>query len=156
MKTYEIAVIVAAVILVLLIVYFATAKGEKKKLILINSDGKEVAVYAEIANSTATRAKGLMGRSSLAENDGMLFVFSKPNYYGFWMLNTSIPLDAVHFSENGTVVDVIQMKPCGFNITNCPNYVPREKSLYVLEVNQGFAQKNKIIIGKSRIIVPIR
>ncbi|HSB47484.1 MAG TPA: DUF192 domain-containing protein [Candidatus Bilamarchaeum sp.] len=153
MKGYEVAVIVAAVILVILIVYFATAKGEKRKLTLVNADGKEIAVYAEIANSTATRAKGLMGRTSLPENDGMLFIFAKPDFYGFWMLNTSIPLDAIHFDADGTVVDVIPMKPCGFNITACPNYLPRAKSMYVLEVNQGFAEMNGIEIKKSRLVL---
>jgi uncharacterized membrane protein (UPF0127 family) len=152
MKSYEITAILAVIILVILVIYFITAKGDKRKVTLINSEGKEVSVYAEIANNTVTRAKGLMGRTFLPENEGMLFVFNKPDYYGFWMFNTTIPLDAIHFSENGTAVDVIQMEPCGFNITKCPTYPPREKSRYVLEVNQGFAKKNKIIIGKSRLI----
>ncbi|MCI0559378.1 MAG: DUF192 domain-containing protein, partial [Nitrososphaera sp.] len=121
---------------------------------LINSEGNEIAVYAEIANNTVTRAKGLMGRTSLAENEGMLFIFDKPAYYGFWMLNTTIPLDAIHIAENGTVVDVIKMQPCGLNVTKCPTYPPREKSKYVLEVNQGFSEKNKITIGKSRMMIP--
>jgi uncharacterized membrane protein (UPF0127 family) len=154
MRTYEITAIVAVIILVVLIIYFVSAKGEKKKIVLVNSEGREIAVIAEIANTTATRAKGLMGRPALPENEGMLFVFDKSSYYGFWMFNTTIPLDAIHFSENGTVVDVIQMEPCGFNITRCPTYPPREKSRYILEVNQGFAEKNKVIIGKSKLIIP--
>lgn len=153
MRPYEISALIAVIILVILVIYFVTAKGERKRLVLVNSDGKRIEVYAEIADSAVTRAKGLMGRSSLPGNEGMLFVFDKSGRYGFWMLNTTIPLDAIHVAENGTVVDVIQMEPCGLNITDCPVYNPKAPSRYVLEMNQGFAEKNGIVPGNSSLII---
>jgi uncharacterized membrane protein (UPF0127 family) len=153
MKTYEVAAIIAIAVLLILIFYLITAKGEKKRLTLINSAGLEIGVDAEIANSGATMAKGLMGRSSLGENEGMLFVFPRSGKYPFWMLNTTIPLDAIHIAENGTVVDVIEMEPCGWNITKCPNYYPKAPAKYVLEVNRGFSREHLIVPGKSRLIL---
>ena len=151
MRTYEIAALAALIILVLLVIYFVTAKGERKKVTLINSEGKRIELDAEIADSLATRARGLMGRSSLPENEGMLFVFDAPGRYGFWMFNTTIPLDAIHVAPDGTVADVISMDPCGLNVTRCPVYAPKAQAMYVLEVNQGFASKNKIMAGNSTL-----
>ncbi len=153
MKSYEITILLAAILLIALIIYFATAKGEKKKVTILNADGSSAALDVEIANSTATRTKGLMGRQSLGENEGMLFVFDSPGAYSFWMLNTSIPLEAIHFAENGTVVDIIEMEPCGLNITSCRLYPPRAPAKYVLEVNRDYSQRHGIEIGKSKLVL---
>jgi uncharacterized membrane protein (UPF0127 family) len=154
MESSEAAALLLVAVLFILILLFITAKGEKRKITVISDDGSRIAVDAEIADSPATRAKGLMGRESLGENEGMLFVFGKPGTYAFWMLNTSMPLDAIHFSGNGTVVDIIRMEPCGLNVA-CPRYPPKEPSMYVLEVNQGFARGKNISIGKSRLVLPV-
>ena len=143
------ALVVIGAILLILIFYFVTAKGEKKKIQMINSEGKKISVNVEIADNITTRAKGLMGRSSLGKNEGMLFLFENEATHSFWMLNTTIPLDAIHFSENGTVVDIIQMDPCKIV---CKSYLPTAKSKYVLEVNQNFSKENKIKVGDKLIL----
>lgn len=153
MKDYEITILLAAILLIALLLYFAAVKGERKRITLINADGSEVPVEVEIANSTATRMKGLMGRQSLGENDGMLFVFDQPGIYSFWMLNTTIPLEAIHIAENGTVADIIEMEPCGLNITSCKTYPPRAPARYVLEVNQDFSKRHGVEIGKSKLVI---
>ncbi|MFN7990706.1 MAG: DUF192 domain-containing protein [Candidatus Micrarchaeia archaeon] len=151
MKTSEAAVLLIAALLLILIFYFATAKGERKKISISNPGGAQTVVDVEIANSSVIRAKGLMGRTALPEGEGMLFVFDAPSIPGFWMLNTTIPLEAIHFSENGTVVDIIEMEPCGLNITNCPIYRPSKPSMYVLEVNAGFSKRHGIEKGESKL-----
>ncbi len=138
-------------IILILIIYVAIAKGEKKKLTLVNSDGKNVYVEAEIADNASTKMKGLMGRKSLGKNHGMLFTFDKEQIQSFWMFNVTIPLDAIFFDSNGTVVDVIQMDPCGLNITRCRSYSPKKPAMYVLEVNKGFSKNNSIVPGKSSL-----
>lgn len=154
MKNYEIAALVAIFILLILIFYLATAKGERKRITLMNADGSSIPVDVEIANNTATRTKGLMGRQSLPENEGMLFVFDQPGIYPFWMLNTTIPLEAIHISEDGKVADIVEMGPCGLNITNCRTYPPKAAAKYVLEVNQNFSTRHGVEIGKSRLLLP--
>ncbi|MCI0503834.1 DUF192 domain-containing protein [Candidatus Micrarchaeota archaeon] len=151
MKPYEVTALLAIAVLIILIFHFIGAKGEKKRIAIINADGSKVYVDAEIANESATMAKGLMGRRSLGENEGMLFVFKQSGIYSFWMLNTTIPLDAIHFADNGTVADIIEMEPCGLNIVKCRLYPPKAQAKYVLEVNQGFSEKNRIVIGTSRL-----
>lgn len=124
---------------------------EKKKIIIFNDEGKRISVQVEIAADPFKRSRGLMFRSNLSENEGMLFIFQKPDRYGFWMVNTTIPLDAIFFDENKNVVDVIGMEPCHSIAEQCKVYSPRSPVLYVLEVNKGFAEKNKIG-NKSRFV----
>ena len=150
MRTNEVAVIAVAAILIILIFFFITAKGEKKRITLINADGARFPIDVEVANNSLTRAKGLMGRSSLGESEGMLFIFDKSGIYPFWMLNTTIPLDAIHIADDGSIVDIIEMEPCGLNITRCRLYTPKAEARYVLEVNQGFSRKHKIAPETSR------
>lgn len=121
------------------------------KIAITNPDGSLVEISAEIADNMATRMKGLMGRKSMDEDAGMLFVFGTSGRHAFWMFNTSIALDAIFIDENGSVVDIIQMEPCGLNAPACPTYTPKADSKYVLEVNQGFSERHGITIGKSRM-----
>lgn len=152
MRSEDVAVLLACAVVAILILYFIAARGAARKITIANPDGSEVSVSVELADNPVTRAKGLMGRSSLASEEGMLFVFDKPGIYSFWMRNTSIPLDAIHIAENGSVVDIIRMEPCGWNLTNCPQYTGKAPAKYVLEVNQGFAKRHGIVIGKSRMM----
>lgn len=132
---------------------YLSSQTKKEEIVLTNAQGKELRLEVEVAGNPVSRAKGLMGRNSLGEHQGMLFVFDKPGKHSFWMFNTTLALDAVYIAEDGRVVDVIEMEPCGLNITNCPSYVPKTEALWVLEVNQGFSRKNKIIAGNSTAAV---
>ncbi len=121
----------------------------KEQITIINSAGQQIPVYVEIADNMQTLEKGLMFRKSLPEDEGMLFVFPQSGNYAFWMKNTLIPLDAIYISENGTIVDVLQMQPC---ISDpCPNYVPDAEARYVLEVNKGFSGRHGITEGDKLI-----
>lgn len=146
---YILVSLVFIILIVILAIYLFSAKAERRKITLTNEKGTQVAVDAEVADSSATQMKGLMGKSSLGEDEGMLFVFNHDDMHSFWMLNTTIPLEAIHFASNGTVVDIISMQPCGFNVTSCKIYTPKAPSRFVLEVNAGFAEKNGISIGNS-------
>ncbi len=149
-----------AVLLVLLLLLvgisiaflFSQLKKETARIEMTNSSGKPVFVDAELADNAAKQARGLMFRGSLGENEGMLFIFNGEAYRTFWMMNTTIPLDAIFFSADGRVVDIIQMEPCKSPIS-CKTYPSSAKAKYVLEVNQGFAEKNGIEKGKSALVV---
>ncbi len=147
----EIHWLVLPVILFLLIAIFLSQSFEKKTVKITNSNGKEITVNVEIADTTAKRMRGLMFRSSLGEYDGMLFVFDSPAKHGFWMVNTTIALDAIFFDENKTAVDIISMEPCGLNLS-CKTHYPEKNALYVLEVNKGFAERHSIRKGNKMVI----
>jgi uncharacterized membrane protein (UPF0127 family) len=63
----------------------------------------------ELALNTKTRARGLMGRSSVLEGGGMLFVFPKASNRSFWMKNCLIPIDLLFLDSRGTITAVHQM-----------------------------------------------
>lgn len=102
-------------------------------------------IVAEIADTEEERKKGLIDRKSMEEFEGMLFIFDKEDYYGFWTQNMSFPIDIVWISSNKTVVDISKnLQPCQ---TNCEVYRPKEKVLYVIEVNANFTEKHNVEIG---------
>lgn len=117
----------------------------KRKLTILNRNNKKIFVDTEIADSLSKKAKGLMFRKHLGEDQGMLFPFNKSSKPSFWMLGVSIPLEALFFSEDGVLVDIIKMNPG----TNPLFYKPKQNAKYVLEVNQGFSEKNNITLNSK-------
>ncbi len=97
----------------------------------------------EIAETSAQKEHGLMGRESLPENAGMWFVFDKPVTDSFWMKDTLIALDLIFVDENLKVVYVFaNAVPGSTDMITSP--VPYQ---YVLEVNAGAAAKYNIKAG---------
>lgn len=110
---------------------------------------KNIRLNVDIADTQETRAKGLGGRSSLASNSGMLFVYDKPGKYVFWMKGLSFPLDFIWIREN-TVVDIIknaQPPQTGQSEEELPRYVPNQPVDMILEVNAGFVDTHTIQVG---------
>ncbi len=107
-------------------------------------DGTRVAV--EIADTDAARQRGLMFRSSLGANEGMIFVFDAPGFYAFWMKNTLIPLDMLWLDPEGRVVSIASsVPPC--TADPCPSYAPEGDALYVVEVAGGFTRQHGVKAG---------
>lgn len=103
-------------------------------------------VYAELADTLPKQIMGLMGRKSMPENQGMLFVFDHSDTYKFWMFNTSIPLDMIWISSNKTIVHIeSDVQPCF--VTDCQSYGPQEPAQYVLETNANYTILNNISVG---------
>lgn len=106
-------------------------------------------ITAEIADDTGERQKGLGGRDALAQDSGMLFVFTKPDRYTFWMKGLRFPLDMIWIKDN-TVVDIIknaQIPDVNLSDEQLPRYMPNQVVDSVLEVNAGFVDKNNIKVG---------
>jgi len=105
-------------------------------------------VTAEIADSDATRTKGLMFRESLADTEGMLFIFPQPGRYSFWMMNMRFPLDIIWIDETRRIVDIkTGVKPCTSG--SCESILPRSDALYVLEVPEGFTRRYQTAVGDT-------
>lgn len=98
-------------------------------------------VYSvETATDAASREQGLMYRTSLAANHGMLFIFPAPEKLTFWMKNTLIPLDILFFDSQYRLTNVHQhVPPC--KTEPCPVYSSIGPSQYVLELNAGEVEK---------------
>jgi len=104
-------------------------------------------IEAELAYTDANRARGLMFRESLPEDAGMLFVFPNMDTNLFWMKNTLIPLDILWLNERKEIIYIVTAPPC--KVDPCESYGPLQKSLYVLEVKAGFANRHKLQIGSQ-------
>lgn len=103
----------------------------------------------EIADTQSKRSKGLGGRESLASDEGMLFMFDKPDRYPFWMKGLTFPLDFV-WIRGEKVVDItqsVQPPAQGQETSSLPIYQPKEEVNRVLEVNAGTAERLNIKVG---------
>ena len=102
----------------------------------------------EVAEDEETRFQGLMFREDLADDEGMLFLFKTESRYGFWMKNTSIPLDIIWVNSQNNIVHIEEeIRPCQDN--NCPVFYSQENALYVLELKAGTVKKSGIKVGNK-------
>ena len=109
-------------------------------------DGKIFQV--EVARTEETRALGLMFRTALTEDRGMLFIFEQPGLHRFWMKNTLIPLDMVWMDDRKRIIHIeYQVPPC--KLDPCAVYGPSADSLYVLEVISGVASREQLRVGQT-------
>ncbi len=97
----------------------------------------------EIADTNYDVQTGLMYRNSMADNQGMLFVFPGMRERSFYMKNTRIPLDIVYLDKHKQIVS-FQENAQPFNEASLPSKVPAQ---YVLEVNAGLAEKWQLEVG---------
>lgn len=113
-----------------------------------------VSLKLEYATTEAAREQGLGNRVSLMWNEGMLFVFPKDDYYGFWMKDTLIPLDMFWLNDKGQVVFIERnVLPSTYPDV----FYPSAPARYVLETAAGFADAHGIAPGaKLKLLnVPI-
>ena len=102
-------------------------------------------VELEVARTSQQQATGLMYRTTLAADRGMLFPFSPPQPVSFWMENTLIPLDIVFL--RGGVVKAIAANTPPCNTNPCPTYGPRTPIDQVIELRGGRAAHLGLKVG---------
>lgn len=120
------------------------ASSRGPRVAIVGSGGKDLAqVRVEIADTASKRETGLMRRSHLDEDAGMIFVFPAPDRLQFWMKNTEIPLDMIFADSSGWIVGIVA-NAAPYTLT--PRGVDVDAS-YVLEVNGGFAARHHIAVG---------
>jgi len=101
-------------------------------------------IQAEVAQTPAQRAIGLMNRPSMGTNEGMLFVFEQAGEQCFWMKNTLLPLSIAFLGDDGTVVNIEDMKP-----QTLDSHCSRKQVRLALEMNQGWFAKRGIKPGSK-------
>jgi uncharacterized membrane protein (UPF0127 family) len=110
-------------------------------------------VHAEAAKTAAERETGLMNRTSLNENAGLLFVFPTEQIQSFWMKNMRISLDIVFITADMHVLEIYRsVPPCASD--PCVSYTSSAPIKYALEVNAGFSERNGIASGNTVLITP--
>lgn len=109
------------------------------------SDSIKAKLDIEIADNEYETQTGLMYRSAMKENRGMLFIFDNEQERYFYMKNTKIPLDIIYISADKKIVSV-QKHAKPFDETSLPSNYPAK---YVLEVNAGMADAWSLAVGDS-------
>ncbi len=105
-------------------------------------------VTVELAGTDEERMNGLQFRNELDRQSGMLFIFSRPGPYSFWMKDTFIPLDMIWIDEERRIVDIkAEVPPCSSD--PCPTYTPEGNALYVLELAAGKSKEWGLALGNE-------
>ncbi len=144
-----VAVVVAALIVIAAATllygqYLDAQSGQKiSGKVDLTGDRGTVRLAVEVVDDEAGRERGLMNRTSLAADAGMLFVFEDDQRWAFWMEDTLIPLDMIFIARDQTIVDVKEnATPMSRDII-----VPSSPCRYVLEVNGGFCAAEGVHAG---------
>lgn len=131
-KILIIGLILGLAVLIITIFTQNTPKNSELERKSIEINGKSLIV--EVVDTPETRSKGLSGHKPLQNNEGMLFVFEKPGFYGFWMKDMTFAIDILWLDEDFKVVDAwLNASPGSYPKT----YTPKNKAKYVLETNPG-------------------
>ena len=99
-------------------------------------------IDAQVATTDDQRMTGLMFRKEMPQHEGMLFVFDYPSQQCFWMKNTLLPLSVAFVADDGTIVNIDEMKAQTLD-SHCSVKPVR----YVLEMNQGWFSRKGIKAG---------
>jgi uncharacterized membrane protein (UPF0127 family) len=145
----NILILFAGVIIFIVLVGLLTQKVQNKNLKREISVGN-TKIKVDVADTEEERKQGLSGKTSLGENEGMLFVFEQKDVYpSFWMRGMRIPIDIIWVND-GIVTKIdknISAPGEGTPDSALQLYHPDAPIDYVLEVNAGFSDKNELKVG---------
>jgi len=99
-------------------------------------------IQAELADDDYARMRGLMFRSSLAPNHGMLFVFDRADTHCMWMRNTPIALSVAFLEDDGTIVNIEEMQP-----QTDQSHCARRPVRYALEMSGRWFSQHGVLAG---------
>jgi hypothetical protein len=112
-------------------------------VVLLPENENPVSVTVEVADTPETRSRGLMYRTTLEEDQGMIFLFEDSEDHSFWMKNTPLPLDMIFISSDGRIAGIAEnTEPFSLK----PVHVGAQ-SRAVLEVRGGFSQRHGLRAG---------
>jgi len=100
-------------------------------------------IDAELAVSVTEVSTGMMFRTAMAENEGMLFLFAQPDQRNFYMRNCVIPLSAAYIDPRGAIDQIVDLQP------GVEKPVPSrsDQIIYVLEMPQGWFARHHVTPG---------
>ena len=101
-------------------------------------------INAQVALTPDERQIGLMQRKDMPQHEGMIFVFEQAAQQCFWMKNTLLPLTAAFVADDGTIINLADMKP-----QTTESHCSTQPVRYVLEMNKGWFAKKGIKAGSK-------
>ena len=124
----------------------SVSNGTSKSEVILG--GKTFSV--EVADTNLLRERGLSGHKPLGEYEGMLFIFQKPDRYGFWMKDMLFSLDILWLDENYKIIHIEKnLSPKTYPKV----FYPEAESQYVLEISAGSCSMLGIKVGDSLVFI---
>lgn len=157
MRGLKLAVLTLAVISAGVGSYIYYETGSERPM-----EGNQTEIYfedhrfeVEIADTSEERARGLMFREELGEDQGMLFVYEEENDRSFWMKNTLIPLDIIFLDSDFEVINIERADPePNTSDDNLQRYRSDRPAQYVLEINQNRSKEIGLEKGSKMSLRP--
>lgn len=149
-KHRKLAVISAAFILLTGFTYLLSASeiGEEHASFTDGNGNEKAEITFETAITSEEKKTGLMNRTELGQNHGMIFVYDKPDMRAFWMKNTLIPLDIIFLDSNKQIINIEKAHPePDTPDSELERYRSDAPAQYVIEVNQNFTDRHGIEQG---------
>jgi uncharacterized protein len=134
----------AVTVFALLLGTAAQAQDAPQKLDMIQLTAGMHLIQAQLARTPDQRSIGLMFRPTMPANEGMLFAFDQPGQQCFWMKNTLLPLSAAFVADDGSIVNIEDMKP-----QTLDSHCSAKPVRFVLEMNQGWFAKRGLKAGSK-------
>lgn len=131
----KILIVVLGLILLLIFINFPFNK--KSAFVTINNKTFNV----DVAETEDQKGKGLSIYKNIPENKGMVFLFSKQDYYNFWMKDMKFPIDIIYIRENKIVEIFENVLPPNSPDEKLEIVRPKEKADRVLEINANLSNK---------------
>lgn len=159
MKNTLIAIIIGILVIIPLIGLYQNQSKQQKSSARENLDNKKQITKPsividnhffklEVARTFDEKTKGLSGRTSIAHDNGMLFVFNKPDIYDFWMKGMKFPLDIIWIYNNKIVTIADNLQPTAeTNILKIPRFKSVLPADTVLEIPAGLSNKYNLKVG---------
>ncbi len=142
--------IIAGAVIIIVLLGLAQALERSAKTEDAVSDGVyatktitsgDISIVADVADTDALRIKGLSDRKSIGENEGMLFIFPKSDFYGFWMKDMRFSIDIIGLDSKKRAIWLEEyMTPWSYPEV----FTPPRPVQYVLEVKSGTIKNLKI------------
>ncbi len=148
-STLLIGAIIGMIIFLILIAFITLPTGDYlhhgSTVIFEGKNHTSITAQVEIADTDATREYGLMNRTFMPEDHGMLFIFDYQTTVSFWMKDTLIPLDMVFIDGNGRIGDIYKnATPLSETV-----YTAKNPTKYVVELNGGYCDRYGIKVDDN-------
>lgn len=127
---------------VTLLIVATTLSAQADPLITYPLRIKKHEIRAEVAGTEEDRRRGLMFRDRLAENSGMIFLYTRPETSAMWMKNTRIALAVAFIDVNGRILNIAEMEPYSEEA-----HASSGPAAYALEMNRGWFRRQGIKKG---------
>jgi len=150
MKYLKYPLLVIGSLIVIFVLHYVSNLHVGLNRVEVMSGNDRYTYFVEYADTEEERARGLMWRDTLNDDEGMLFLYNEETKPSFWMKNTLIPLDMVFIGSDLIIKHIAhEAEPCKATEKKCAFYKPDEAVQYVLEINGGQSELKGFKEGDS-------